>query len=197
MKLTYRNLAVLALILAAGYLYFNFRHNRSLPTGQIIQTTPIPLGTANISPAPITGRPQIEIATSKGNFIIELRPDLAENTVVNFMNKWAAGYCNFLTFHRVEDWVVQGCDPNGNGTGGKDILPTEISSASFTRGSVGIARKPNSKDKSSDSQFFIVKKDSPFLNGEYTYFGKVILGMDVVDSLQAGDTILSTTPLTK
>jgi cyclophilin family peptidyl-prolyl cis-trans isomerase len=156
-------------------------------------TTP----TQAISPQPITGRPQVTLTTPKGAFTIELRPDLAPKTVANFLDKWNSGYCTGLTFHRVEDWVVQGCDPKGDGTGGKDSLPTETSSEPFTLGSVGVARKPSPKEISNDSQFFIVKKDSTFLNGDYTYFGKVISGMDVVNKLAIGDKIGETIVLAK
>lgn len=102
-----------------------------------------------------------------------------------------------VTPHRVEDWVVQGCDPKGDGTGGNSTLPTENSSESFTAGSAGVARKAVPVDVSNDSQFFIVKKDSTFLDGQYTYFGMVASGMNTVDSLSVGDKIISTTILTK
>lgn len=151
----------------------------------------------DFSDQPITGRPQVEIVTGKGKFVIELRPDIAPKTVSNFLAKWANSYCESKTFHRVEDWVVQGCDPDGDGTGGKLNLTTEISSESFTAGSVGVARRAAPRDLSNDSQFFIVKKDSQFLDGEYTYFGKVSSGMDVVNKLTVGDTILGTTVLSK
>ncbi|MBI5358566.1 peptidylprolyl isomerase [Candidatus Amesbacteria bacterium] len=142
-------------------------------------------------------RPQVKINTSKGDFVIELRPDLAPKTVANFLAKFNSGYCNNLTWHRVEDWVVQGCDPLGNGTGGKSDLATETSSEPFVVGSVGVARKEFPKEYSNDSQFFIIKKDSQFLNNEYTYFGKVISGMDVINKLAIGDLFLDTTTLTK
>ena len=79
------------------------------------------------------------------------------------MGKWSRGECDNLTWHRVEDWVVQGCDPAGDGTGGNSILPTETSSEAFTVGAVGVARKSTPKEVSNDSQFFIVKTDAEFL----------------------------------
>jgi cyclophilin family peptidyl-prolyl cis-trans isomerase len=197
MRLTIpRILAIVFIVIAFGF-YLNSRRNRLLPTGKISQTEAVSLGTSDISQAVITGRPQVEIATSRGKFVVELRPDLAQNTVINYMQKWASGYCNSLTFHRVEDWVIQGCDPKGNGTGGTDDLSTETSSQAFTAGSLGVARRPASEDKSNSSQFFIVKKDSSFLNGEYTYFGQVISGMEIVNSIMPGDRIISTEILTK
>jgi len=146
---------------------------------------------------PIVGRPQVKISTSKGDITLELRPDVAPKTVANYLGKWSRGECDNRTWHRVEDWVVQGCDPNGDGTGGNSTLPTETSSESFTAGAVGVARKTTPKEVSNDSQFFIVKKDSVFLNGEYTLFGRVISGMDVVNKLAIGDKIISTLILSK
>lgn len=188
-------IATVAVLLLVGF-YINRRSNQDLDSGKMSQTTPTPnvLGTTS---EPIPGRPQVTITTPKGKFTIELRPDLAPKTTANFLDKFNSGYCNGLTFHRVEDWVVQGCDPKGDGTGGADSLPTETSQAPFTRGAVGVARKQTPKDISNDSQFFIVKKDSSFLNGEYTYFGQVVSGMDVVDKLTAGDKIGSVDVLTK
>lgn len=135
--------------------------------------------------------PKVSIETPKGKFVLELRPDVAPKTVENFLSKFQAGYFNGLTFHRVEDWVVQGGDPKGDGTGGNDSLLTETSQENFSIGSLGVARKMFPKEVSNDSQFFIVTKDSSFLNGEYTYFGKVVSGMDVVKSLSIGDKIIS------
>lgn len=170
---------------------------QTLPTGNMTTDQNITNFPENVSPAPIPGRPQVTINTSRGAFTLELRPDVAPKTVANFLTKFNNGYCNNLTFHRVEDWVVQGCDPKGNGTGGADSLPTETSGENFSIGSLGVARKAYPKEISNDSQFFIVKKDSSFLNGEYTYFGRVISGMDVINSISVGDKILSTDLLTK
>ena len=150
-----------------------------------------------VTPEPISGRPQVEIDTAKGKIVLELRPDVAPKTVANYLGKWSRGECNNLTFHRVEDWVVQGCDPAGDGTGGNSTLPTENSQESFTAGALGVARRAVPADVSNDSQFFIVKKDSKFLDGQYTYFGKVLSGLDVINSLSIGDKIISTTILTK
>lgn len=131
------------------------------------------------------------IATSKGDIIISLDSKDAPKTVSNFVNKSKSGYYNNLTFHRVEDWVIQGGDPQGNGTGGGD-QDTELSDAEFTAGAVGVARA-NDINISNDSQFFIVKTDSGFLNKQYTYFGQVASGMDVVNKIAIGDKIVSIT----
>lgn len=131
------------------------------------------------------------IKTSKGDITIQFYTEDAPNTVANFVKKATSNYYNNLTFHRVEDWVLQGGDPKGNGTGGGD-MPTELNKKSFVRGAVGVARGGDIKI-SNDSQFFITKKDSTFLDGQYTNFGMVTSGMDVVDKMAIGDKILSIT----
>lgn len=195
MKISQRFIITVVVLSIAFLVVLQRDRKNNLPDGKITETQPIDI--AEISPEPISGHPQVEISTSKGKFTLELRPDLAPESTVNFLNKWAVDYCDGTTFHRVEDWVVQGCDPEGSGLGGKNTLPTESSTESFLAGSVGVARRPYPKDSSNDSQIFIVKKDSLFLDGEYTYLGRVTSGMDVINKLAAGDVILSTTVLTK
>ncbi len=170
--------------------------NKLLPGGSV-NMEPNDNDTTNVSPEPIPGRPRVEISTSKGKFMIELRPDIAPKTVANFLAKWNSGFCEGKTFHRVEDWVVQGCDPKGDGTGGELSLPTENSNEAFTIGAVGVARLTTPADMSNDSQFFIVKRDATTLNGQYTYFGKIVSGMDVINRLAAGDKIISSSVLSK
>lgn len=138
-----------------------------------------------------SAQPTANVATielDKGGVVkIKLNPQAAPGTVRNFIAKANAGYYDGLSFHRVEDWVVQGGDPLGNGTGGGN-QPTELSQVPFKLGAVGIARGGDIK-VSNDSQFFIVKKDSDFLDGQYTNFGQVTEGMDVVNQIQIGDKI--------
>jgi peptidyl-prolyl cis-trans isomerase B (cyclophilin B) len=198
MKISLRNLIVFALVVVVLGLYLTLARGHSLPDGKMLSTTAIgiPEETPAVSPL-IPGRPRVGINTSKGYFVVELRPDLAPDSVVNFLGKWSNGYCNFKKFHRVEDWVIQGCDPAGNGTGGKQSLKTEPSGLEFKRGSIGVARSAYPEDKSNDSQFFILKKDATQLDGGYTYLGKVVSGMEVVDAIAKGDTIKSTVILTK
>jgi cyclophilin family peptidyl-prolyl cis-trans isomerase len=198
MKISLRSLAVFALVLIVVAAYIIISRSHNLPDGKVTQTSAINIPDDNSGSVPvIPGHPRVEITTSKGSFIVELRPDVAPRSVLNFLGKWSNGYCNSKIFHRVEDWVVQGCDPKGNGTGGSDTLPTENSLVSFVRGSVGVARKLEPANLSNDSQFFIVKKDTPSLDGSYTYLGRVVSGMDVIDSISRGDTIESTVILSK
>ena len=132
----------------------------------------------------------VELAKG-GTFTFTLRPDKAPQTVDRFAGKARSGFYNNLSFHRVEDWVVQGGDPSGNGTGGEKV-PSEYNDLSFTLGAVGIARGPD-KAVNNGSQFFVVKKDSTFLDKDYTNFGQVTSGMDVVNGIKIGDKIKSIT----
>jgi len=129
------------------------------------------------------------IKTSKGDIVIELNAQIAPNTVNNFSNKANDNFYDNLTFHRVEGWVIQGGDPVGNGTGGNNTLPTEPSQEPFVAGSVGVARGGDPK-VSNDAQFFITKNEASHLNGQYTNFGKVTEGMDIVNQIAIGDKIL-------
>lgn len=128
------------------------------------------------------------IETTKGNIVCSLATDPSANvskTIANFEQKANSGHFNGLIFHRVEDWVIQGGDPTGTGRGGERI-PSEFNSLPFNVGALGVARGPD-KNYNSDTQFFIVKTDASFLNREYTNFGQVIEGMDVVKNIAIGD----------
>ncbi|MEK9183458.1 MAG: peptidylprolyl isomerase, partial [Patescibacteria group bacterium] len=111
------------------------------------------------------------IKTNFGEIQFETYDSDAPKAVDNFVKLAGKGFYNNLTFHRVEDWVIQGGDPDGNGTGGGSI-PVEFNSKPFVVGAVGIASRGDGKVQN-DAQFFITKKDSQFLNGQYTNFGIV------------------------
>lgn len=147
--------------------------------------------TQAIGPEEVLSPSQAVISTSKGDITVELFATEAAKTVNNFAQKAKSGFYKGLIFHRVEDWVVQGGDPLGNGTGGGQMA-TEINSEPFVIGSLGVARGQDI-NISNDSQFFITKTDASWLNGQYTNFGKVISGMSVVNKLQIGDKILGIT----
>ncbi len=128
------------------------------------------------------------IELEKGGVIkFKLIPNVAPKTVANFTAKANGGKYDNLSFHRVEDWVLQGGDPLGTGTGGGNQA-TELSAQPFKIGAVGIARGGDI-NISNDMQFFILKKDSEFLNNQYTNFGQVLEGQDVVNSTKIGDKI--------
>jgi peptidylprolyl isomerase len=122
-----------------------------------------------------------------GRVVIELRPDLAPKHVARIKELARKKFYDGLVFHRViEGFMAQTGDPQGNGTGGSgQKLPAEFSSQPFERGTVGMARArdPNS----ADSQFFICFAPAPFLNGQYTVWGKVTKGMEFVDKVKKGD----------
>ncbi len=123
------------------------------------------------------------IQTSKGNIEFEVYPE-ATMAASNFIILGTNSFYNNLTFHRVEDWVIQGGDPNGDGTGGPGYtFNDEPVNRPYTRGIVAMA---NSGPNTNGSQFFIMKKDTP-LPPNYTIFGNVIAGMNVVDNIQVGD----------
>lgn len=126
-----------------------------------------------------------------GQIKIAMYPEIAPNTVQNFIDKAKSGFFNGLTFHRVEDRVVQGGDPEGTGSGGGSIS-AEYNNRTFKVGSLGIARAgdPNINN---DSQFFITTKDSSFLDKNYTNFGDVTTGMEKVLEIKMGDKIKSIT----
>ena len=126
-----------------------------------------------------------------GSFTIALRTDKAERTVANFVAKAKAGFYDGKTFHRVEDWVVQGGDPDGTGRGGGK-MPSELNDLPFSKGSVGIARGGDIK-VNNDSQWFVCKSDASWLNNQYTNFGQVTSGQDVVQGIRVGDKIKKVT----
>lgn len=124
-----------------------------------------------------------------GTITVELDADTAPITVTNFVNLAKDGFYDNLTFHRIMDgFMIQGGDPNGDGTGGADqTVKGEFSSngveneISHTRGTISMARAQD--PDSASSQFFIVQSDSTFLDGDYAAFGKVTEGMDIVDEI--------------
>jgi peptidyl-prolyl cis-trans isomerase B (cyclophilin B) len=123
-----------------------------------------------------------------GTIVIQLRPDKAPKTVSNFALISNRGGYDGLTFHRVvPNFVVQGGDPKGDGTGGGQQC-TELSDLPFVKGAVGIARAGDIKI-SNLNQFYICIGECLHLNGAYTNFGTVIGGQDVADKIAVGDKI--------
>ena len=137
-----------------------------------------------------TGKHHAEIVVKNyGTIALELDADVAPITVENFANLVNEGFYNGLTFHRIiSGFMIQGGDPLGNGTGGSSkTIKGEFASngvknsISHVRGTISMAR--SSMPNSASSQFFIVHKDSTFLDGQYAAFGTVTSGMDVVDKI--------------
>ena len=130
------------------------------------------------------------VTTDRGIFVIEFYPDAAPVAVDNFIKLINERFYDGLTFHRiVEGFVAQGGCPKGDGTGGPgwNIIDeyTNPNQRPHLRGTVAMAR--TSAPNSSGSQFYICFKPQPSLDGNYTTFGGVIQGMDVVDRLEIGD----------
>jgi len=141
----------------------------------------------------------VVMKTNKGDITIELYPQDAPKTVTNFATLAKNGYYDGLTFHRVEIGIVQGGDPNGNGTGGTSVYGTKFedelnpNTDSYKAGyAEGVIAMANSGPNTNGSQFFInqVDNNDKFAKN-YTIFGKVTSGMDVVKNIQVGDVIQS------
>jgi peptidyl-prolyl cis-trans isomerase B (cyclophilin B) len=149
---------------------------------------------ANEGPYPYTldveENPIVTITMENGEeIVVELYPDIAPNTVVNFVSLVEEGFFDGLTFHRViPGFMIQGGDPAGDGSGGPDYtIPGEFLDNGFEnpleheRGVISMAR--TSDPNSAGSQFFIMVDDSAQLDGQYASFGKVLEGMDTVDAI--------------
>ena len=128
----------------------------------------------------------IYLELKDGRVTIEMRPDLAPNHVVRIKELVRQEFYDGIVFHRViEDFMAQTGDPTGTGSGGSgQNLDAEFTNEKHLRGTVSMARAgdPNS----ADSQFFIVFKTAPWLDGQYSIWGQVTDGMDAVDKIKMG-----------
>ena len=128
----------------------------------------------------------IYLELKDGRVTIEMRPDLAPNHVARIKELVRQEFYNGVVFHRViEDFMAQTGDPTGTGSGGSgQNLDAEFTNEKHLRGTVSMARAgdPNS----ADSQFFIVFKTAPWLDGQYSIWGQVTDGMDAVDKIKMG-----------
>ena len=138
----------------------------------------------------ILANPIVTITMQDGGVMkLELYPEIAPNTVNNFITLANKGFYNGLVFHRViSGFMIQGGDPDGRGTGGPGYsIKGEFSGNGFandlkhTRGVISMAR--SMRPDSAGSQFFIMHKDSPHLDGQYAAFGKLTEGEDVLDNI--------------
>ncbi|MFS0870732.1 peptidylprolyl isomerase [Paenibacillus xylanilyticus] len=151
-------------------------------------------GAAEPVPAPPEGpNPVATIEMQDGQkIVIELYPEIAPNTVYNFISLANQGFYDGLIFHRViPGFMIQGGDPNGNGSGGPGYaIKGEFTSnghknhLNHTRGVISMARQSDNLD-SAGSQFFIMLAEADYLDNAYATFGKVTEGMDVVDGIAA------------
>ncbi len=129
----------------------------------------------------------IYLDLASGRVVIRLRPDLAPNHVARIKELTRHHFYDGLKFHRViEGFMAQTGDPTGTGMGGShQNIKAEFTPTPFVRGTVGMARA-NDPD-SGDSQFFICFAPAPNLNGQYTVWGQVVQGMELVDKIQRGE----------
>ncbi len=132
----------------------------------------------------------LDIKTGKGDIKIEVYPELMPVTVENFLVLVKNNFYDGLSYHRVEDWVIQGGDPKGDGTGGSEkTIKLETNEKLLNlRGAVAMARSAD--PDSASSQFYILKKDASWLDGQYAVFGRVVDGMEVIDMIEIGDKIV-------
>jgi peptidyl-prolyl cis-trans isomerase B (cyclophilin B) len=129
---------------------------------------------------------RVTLTTSCGDISVQLFDDKSPKTVNNFLFLARKGFYDGLTFHRiVKDFVVQGGDPKGDGTGGPGYQFEDEVDNGLTFDQVGLVAMANSGPNTNGSQFFITTGDASHLNGKHTIFGKVIGGMDVVQTLNA------------
>ena len=145
-----------------------------------------------------------DIKTNKGNILISLTYDKTPNTVANFVSL-AEGtnnqvdsafkekpYYNGIVFHRViSDFMIQGGDPTGTGQGGPGYQFEDEFVDELKHDGPGILSMANSGPNTNGSQFFITHKETPWLDGKHSIFGRVVNGQDVVDSIQQNDTIIA------
>jgi len=159
------------------------------------QTAPTQAVVPTVAAPDIISATMVTIHTAKGDIELELYPNDAPKTVQNFATHAKKGYYNGLTFHRVEPgFVIQGGDPNGNGSGGYSIYGSTFEdelnpdTASYKAGyKEGVVAMANRGPNTNGSQFFIMLDDNDSLPKNYTIFGKVTKGLDVVHKIAVGD----------
>lgn len=149
----------------------------------------------------MTKNPIVTFETTAGTITVELYPEIAPNTVNNFISLINKGFYDGLIFHRViKGFMIQGGDPDGVGTGGPGYsIKGEFAingvenNLKHTAGVLSMAR--SMMPDSAGSQFFIMHKDAPHLDGQYAAFGKVTDGMDTVNAIAETETDYSDAPL--
>lgn len=151
------------------------------------------------APPPMTIDPKKKYTalfkTEKGDFTIELYADKVPNTVNNFVFLAREGFYDNVTFHRViSNFVAQGGDPTGTGTGGPGYKFADEFHPSLRHNSAGILSMANAGPNTNGSQFFITHGPTPHLDNRHSVFGKVIQGMDIVLSIPDRDPMRAKSP---
>jgi len=138
---------------------------------------------------------QATFKTEKGDFVIELFADKVPKTVNNFVFLAREGFYDGTTFHRViKGFMAQGGDPTGSGRGGPGYKFADEFNTSLKHSGAGILSMANAGPNTNGSQFFITYGPTPHLDGKHAVFGKVISGMDVVNSIPERDPGRASTP---
>lgn len=134
------------------------------------------------------------IETDKGVINVTLFADQAPLTVANFVNLAARGYYDDLVFHRViDEFMIQGGCPQGTGTGGPGYRFEDEFDAGLRHDTPGVLSMANGGPGTNGSQFFITHSPQSHLDGKHTVFGRVVTGLDVVDAIEQGDTMVKLT----
>ncbi|MBU0703727.1 MAG: peptidylprolyl isomerase [Chloroflexi bacterium] len=135
------------------------------------------------------------ISTAKGDIVVELFADRAPNTVNNFVFLARQGFYDNTTFHRViADFMAQGGDPSGTGSGGPGYTFADEFHPDLRHDQPGVLSMANSGPGTNGSQFFITYEATPWLDDLHSVFGQVIEGMDVLNSLTIRDPAQATSP---
>lgn len=171
-------------------LTFNIFKDRIMIKGVLIAMA-LTIGAASAANAEVGNngpKDKLVMETTKGKVVIELRSDLAPGHVTRIKQLASEGFYDGVIFHRVIDgFMAQTGDPTGTGMGGSKLpdLKAEFTNTPFVRGTVGAAR--TNSPNTANSQFFITFGNADFLNGQYTVWGNVVEGMDVVDKINKGE----------
>ena len=199
---------IVVVAVIGGIFYLQTHKSETMTDTNQNQNTPDTNPAPTPTPPPVveTKVPDSAVAvveTSMGTFEVTLNGKAAPKTVANFMKLATDKFYENLIFHRVVKQegfhLIQGGDPKGDGTGGPGYtIPAEIS-LKHTKGAIATARlgdQVNPNKESSGSQFYIVEEDIPYLDGNYTVFGYVTKGMDVVTKIGAVATDANDKPTT-
>ncbi|WP_322495688.1 peptidylprolyl isomerase [Chloroflexus sp.] len=142
----------------------------------------------------VTKTYRVTMETTRGTIELDLYPQHAPMTVNNFVFLTREGFYDGLTFHRViKDFVIQGGDPTGRGSGGPGYRFADEVMGNPLKHEAGVISMANAGPNTNGSQFFITHTPQPHLNGRHTVFGRVVSGMDVVYAIQQGDTMTKVT----
>jgi peptidyl-prolyl cis-trans isomerase B (cyclophilin B) len=134
---------------------------------------------------------QITIETNRGNMELDLYPEYAPKTVNNFVFLAQEGFYDGVTFHRViSDFMIQGGDPTGTGSGGPGYKFEDEVAENPLRHETGVISMANAGPNTNGSQFFITHSPQPHLDGKHTVFGKLVNGQEILNAIQQGDKML-------